>query len=558
MSSVTQSSVKQSSATHHHDHVPSPAVTRSPSLSTSRPLTTCARWFVRAMPTATVVAALAGLALWGHFSDWKMPKFSALVGQHNQQFEQWCQEHNVPEAACIECNLTLLAPTKDYGFCKEHGVAQCPLEHPELAQLKTTPLITQAMLDRAARALATRPRAENNCLCKLHLRRVQFASAEAVEKAGVDISVVQERSIVEAATANGEVVYDQNRMAHLSSRVAGTVWQVERQVGDRVRKGDCLALVDASDVGKAKSELLQAIAQVRLKQVTFDRIKKLADSTIPLRQLREADTALQEAKIRQQSAQQLLANLGMHLNVDDFASLDAPEIAERIHFLGLPDELANRLDPAATTSNLFPIRSPLDGIIIERHVVAGEVVDTSGLLFAVADLSQMWLTLNVREDDAKYISLGQTVLFRANSSAHEAEIRGAVAWISTSADDQTRTVKVRVELPNPDARLRANTFGTGRIVLRDEPKAMVVPSEAVHWDGSCFVAFVRDKNYHNPDSPKFFHVRSVRPGVKEAGLTEIIAGLLPGEVVASKNSVVLEAQLLKSSLGAGCGCADGH
>src|SRR5262245_45537675 len=511
-----------SSATRHHDHPSSTTAPRAALPSTSRPIGTFTRWLLRAIPTAIVVAALGGLAVWGHLSDWKMPKFSALLGEENKEFQQWCKDHNVPEAACIECNLTLLPQSKDYGFCKEHGIAQCPLEHPDVAQLKTTPVITQAMLDRASRALAVKPRAENNSLCKLYLRRVQFASAEAIEKAGVDIAVVQERLIIESVAANGEVVYDQNRMAHLSSRVAGTVWQVDRQVGDRVRRGDCLALVDAGDIGKAKAELLQAIAQVRLRQATFDRIQKLADGTLPLRQLREADTALQEAKIRQQSAQQLLANLGMSVNVNDFASLDMPEIAKRIHFLGLPDDLANRLDPDGTTSNLFPIRAPLDGIIIERHVVAGEVVDTSKLLFAVADISQMWLTLSVREDDAKYVSLGQTVLFRPNSSAHESEIRGAVAWISTSADDQTRTIKVRVELPNADGRLRANTFGTGRIVLREEPKAIVVPTEAIHWDGSCHVAFVRDKNYHNADSPKFFHVRCVRPGVNEAGVTEII------------------------------------
>ena len=132
-----------------------------------------------------------------------------------------------------------------------------------------------------------------------------------------------------------------------------------------------------------------------------------------------------------------------------------------------------------------------------------------------------------------------------------------MSWISTDADDVTRTVKVRVDLPNADGRLRANTFGTGRIVLREEPKAIVVPSEAIHWDGTCNVVFVRDKNFFKPDAPKIFHVRSVRPGVKDGDTTEIIAGLLPGEVIASKNSVVLEAQLLKSNLGAGCGCVAG-
>jgi cobalt-zinc-cadmium efflux system membrane fusion protein len=547
-----------SSAAHHHDRVASPAASRAALSSAPRSITGFLKWFLRAIPTAVVVAALGGLASWGHYSDWKVPKFSALIGKENEKVEEWCKEHNVPEAECIECKSTLLPVSQDYGFCKEHGVAQCPLEHPDVTQLKAKPVITPVMLDRVSRALALKPRAENSSLCRLHLRRIQFASTDAIEKAGVDIAVVQERPIIEAVVANGEVVYDQNRMAHLSSRISGTVWQVERKVGDRVRKGDCLALIDAADVGKAKAELLQAVAQVRLKQANYDRLKTIGEGAIALRQLREADTALAEAEIREYGAQQSLLNLGFAVRAQDLAYLDTAEIARRLHFLGLPDDLATQLDETSTTTNLYCVRAPLDGIVIERHVVAGEVVNASTVMFALADVSQMWLTLNVREDEAKYVSLGQPVLFRPNSNAGDAEICGAVAWISTSADDQTRTVKVRVELPNEDGRLRANTFGMGRIVLREEPKAVVVPTDAVHWDGSCHVVFVRDKNYHNVDSPKYFHVRSVRPGVKEGDTTEIIVGLLPGEVVASKNSVVLEAQLLKSNLGAGCGCADGH
>jgi cobalt-zinc-cadmium efflux system membrane fusion protein len=539
----------------HHHESSSPAGAPLPPVSPRHP----AIWqsVGRGLPAIAVVAALIALALWGRLTDWTMPKFSALLGNSAKTVEQWCQEHNVPEAECIECDANLVPTSKDYGWCKEHGVAQCPLEHPEVAQLPALQTITQAHLDRARRALAVKPRPENNSLCKLHLRRIQFASALAIEKAGVDIAVVQERPIVEAVVANGEVVYDSNRMAHLSSRVPGTVWQVEKQIGDRVRKGDCLALVDAAEIGKAKSELLQAFAQVRLKSIVLERLKPLSEAVIPVRQLREAETALQEARIRLQSAQQSLANLGLPFRIDETGSIDADEIERRIHFLGLPTDVASSLD-RSSTANLFPIRAPLDGIIVERHVVAGEVVDASSVLFAVADTSTMWLTLSVREEDAKYVSLRQTVLFRPNSARDESEIKGAVAWISTSADDQTRTVKVRVELPNQDGRLRANTFGTGRIVLREEPQAIVVPTEAVHWDGGCNVVFVRDKNYHDPKSPKFFHVRSVRLGVKGADTTEIIAGLLPGEVIASKNSVVLEAQLLKSNLGAGCGCADGH
>jgi cobalt-zinc-cadmium efflux system membrane fusion protein len=205
-----------------------------------------------------VLGILAGLAYWGHSTDWALPKFSTLIGDKDAAVEPWCKEHNVPETVCIECHPALLPPAKNYGWCKEHGVAQCPLEHPDVAQLKYVPSIAPSDLDRAGRALALKSRPENNSRCQLHQRRVQFASAKAVEKAGVDIAVVHERPIIEAVVANGEVDYDQNRMAHLSSRVPGTVWRVEKQVGDHVRKGEVLAIIDAADVGRAKSEFLQA------------------------------------------------------------------------------------------------------------------------------------------------------------------------------------------------------------------------------------------------------------------------------------------------------------
>lgn len=510
------------------------------------------QWLRDALPTAAIVAALAGLAYWGHRNEWTLPKFSALIGQEAVDEDDWCGEHNVPASQCIECNKQLAPPLEDFGWCRVHGVAQCPLEHPEVAQLESTPTITPEDFERASRALALRPRAENNSLCQLHEHRIQFASVAAMRKVGVETAVVQQRPIVETIVANGELGYDETRSAHLASRVPGTVWRVEKQLGQQVRQGDVLALIDAAEVGKTKAELLQAIAQLRVRQAQVDRLRPLTDNgSVAGRQFREAEASLQEAQIRLLGAQQALVNLGFVVRAADLLKLDTEEMAERVRLLGVPAEID--LGSESTTSNLFPLRSPLDGIIVSRNVVAGEVVDTTTMLFGVADVSQMWLALAVRQDDARYLSLDLPVLFRASSNGDEPEIRGSLAWISTEADEQTRTVKVRVSLPNGDGRLRANTFGTGRIVLRDEPRAMVVPSEAVHWDGDCSVVFVRDKNFLKDESPKFFHVRKVRVGVKDRDATEIIVGLLPGEVIASKNSVVLVGQLLKATLGAGEG-----
>ena len=310
-----------------------------------------------------------------------------------------------------------------------HGVMQCPLEHPDVAQLKVRPTITPAMLERANRALALRPRPENNSRCNLHQKRIQFASVEAVEKVGVDIAIVAERPVVEAVVANGEIVYDQTRMAHFSSRVTGTIWRVQKQVGDRVAKGDVLALVDAAEVGRAKSEFLQAVSQRRLKRASVERLRPLAGNAIPGRRFLEAQTAAEEADIRLHQAQQALVNLGLPIEAGEFADLSSSEIAKRLQLFGLPEELASN-PTAPITSNLLPLRSSLDGVVIARNVVEGEVVDNKSTLFDVTDTTRLWLTLNVRQEDAKYVALGQPVLFRAAKARMTPKTRGRLVGLA--------------------------------------------------------------------------------------------------------------------------------
>lgn len=504
--------------------------------------------------SAIIVALLGAVASWGHATGWSLPKFSELCGTRAAPEPAWCDEHGVPEKQCIECNAGLQPPERDFGWCPQHGVAQCPLDHPEVAETRQPVAISAADRQRAERALALRTRAENSSRCRSHLRRVQFTTHEAAEKAGVDVALVERQPVLEALTAYGEVVYDSTRVARLSSRVAGTTESVRRQVGDRVHKGDVLALVDSSEVGRAKTEFLQALSRERLMQDNLARLAPLAEqAAVPERSVREAAAAQREAQIRLMSARQSLVNLGFALPEDNFGNLDLPLVTRWLQFLGIPEDLSVTWNPATSSSNLFPLRAPLDGVIVERNVVAGEVLDATRSLFTVGDVSHMWLLLDVRQDDVDLVHLGMPVKFAAGGQGRAADVTGQIAWISTQADPRTRTVKVRVDLPN-DGRLRANTFGTGRIVLREEPAAIVVPSDAVHWDGCCHLVFVRDRHYFEPDAPKFYHVRKVRVGVKQDGRTEILVGLLPGEVVAAQGSNVLAAQLLRSNLGEGCGC----
>jgi multidrug efflux pump subunit AcrA (membrane-fusion protein) len=511
---------------------------------------------VHNMPTILVFVLLAGLGLYGHETDWKLPKFAILLGSPPAAEDDWCEEHAVPESQCVTCRPDLLPAGEDHAWCKEHGVHNCTLHHPEIAQVKGTPNILSTDLERASRALALTDRAENNSLCKSYLRRIQFASLEAIQKAGVDVALVDRQPVVESVSASGEITYDQTRFASLSSRAPGTVIRAEKNVGDRVHAGEVLALVDAAEVGRAKTELIQALAEERLQHAAATRLVSLSSQgVVPGRRTQEAEAAHAQARARVLAAQQSLANLGLPVETEPLRILDDEDLVRQLRFWGLPAPFVQQLGPNEATGNSLPVRTPLAGVVTARQVVAGDVVDVSRTLFQVADTSRVWLALNVTLEEARRVTVGTKVQFRPDGDRHE--VTGRLHWISTAADAKTRMVAARAELPNPDGRLRDETFGTGRIVLRDEVEAIVVPNEAVHWEGCCHVVFVRDKGFFDSKtSPKVFHVRTVRLGTKNEKYIEILAGVVPGEVVAAKGSDVLRAEMLKNNLGEGCTCSE--
>jgi cobalt-zinc-cadmium efflux system membrane fusion protein len=521
-------------------------------------------WLRRAWPTAVVLALIGGVAYWGHSTDWKLPKFSELVGKSagDDDDKEWCKEHGVPESVCVECNKSLL-PKVETTWCAEHEVHNCLFERPELAQLQEVPKVTQGDLDRAERALSLKERPANSPRGTLHERRIQFASDEAMKQMGVKVAEVGEGRIVETISASGVLAFEKTRVAPIFTPVAGRVWQVTSlgRLGAQVKKGDVLALIDSPEVGKAKAEFLQSHAQLELRAKTLEHRTALAKGgNVSQTSLLEAETAFREAQIRMLTAQQALLNLGLPVRGEDVKGLAPEELSKKLLFLGIPEAVASKLDPRTATANLIPVLASREGVVTAGNVVAGEMVDPAKTLFVVTDPSQLWLILHVRGEDVKYLrqrdadegtpgrgTPGQQVRFRPDGS--DRDVGGELVWISKAVDEKTRTVQVRAHVPNPDGKLLANTFGTGTIVLREEPSAVVVPNEALHQEKNCYIVFVKDKNFDKEDAPKVFHVREVRPGVRNGKYTEIIAGLWPGEYVATTNSAVLRAELLKGSLG---------
>lgn len=533
------------------------------------------------LPMLVVLACLGGIAHWGHRTGWKAPKFSELFGSiAEEEAEDWCVEHGVPESKCIKCHPEL-AGESGADWCREHGVPEsrctvchpeiltngvagdwcgghgvpesnCTLCHPEIAvrgaSSKGSPEVSAADA-KDVRTSTVGPYtaqsgrvAKDPSTCQTHAQRVQFASAASVEKAGIALGGVVERAMADTLLANAETDYDRTRLATVSSRAAGAAWWVGKEVGDRVNRGEVLALVDSADAGRAKAEFLQAGAYRHLRFLTLERTRNLGDIA-PRSEMEENQAALREAELRSFNARQALINLGFALPPD--GASDIPNEHE-LQMLGVPEGIRETFDASNATANLLPIASPLDGVVIERSVVAGEAVEAFKPLLVVADTNRMWIMIDVPQSHAGRIAIGQRVRFAVEPASDDA-VAGTIGWMSTAVDEETRTVKVRADVENADGRLLARMFGQAAITIRETPTAIAVPDDAVQWEGCCHLVFVRLTD-------EIFQPRKIRVGARSGGFTEVLVGVLPGEVVATTGSHVLKSEILKSTLGAGCTC----
>jgi cobalt-zinc-cadmium efflux system membrane fusion protein len=373
--------------------------------------------------------------------------------------------------------------------------------------------------------------------CQKHALKVQFASAESLAKAGIQLGKVIERPMAESIAVPAEVGYDRTRFARVVSRVPGAARYAGKELGASVQAGDVLVLVDAAEVGRSKADLLSALAASDVAAANEQRLERSVAGGFRTEVERlHASAQAREAEIRLFNSRQALLNLGLPLP----EGTPTPAAVAR---LGIPDVL--RAVPAIRDSaSLLPLLAPLAGVVVARDVVAGESVDTGRVLYEIADATQMWVTMDVPPALAARVAVGAKVVFRPDLARDEPAF-GHVDWISTAIDEVTRTLKVRATVDNAGGTLRANTFGTAQIVVRPTQKAIAVPNAAVQWEGCCHVVFVRLAD-------TVFQTRKVRIGTRDAACTEILVGVLPGEVVVTAGSHVLTAAILKSNLGAGC------
>lgn len=410
----------------------------------------------------------------------------------------WCKEHAVPESQCTKCNPKLVARFIEAGdYCREHGfpLSVCPVHHPDLVKAAgaEAPVFPPPTL------------------------RVRLASAQTAQETGIETERVVKKRFGRTLEVVGQLDFNQNRLAQLSARVESLVLEVKVDVGDTVTAGLPLATLASASVGETQGQLSAAQARVGAARANVQRQEALVQNGITARK------ALEAAQAELAAAEGQLAGARAALGASGASSTGS--------------------------GGRYTLTAPFAGTVVMRDAVAGRSAAPGQVLLQVADLSTVWAQLDVPEADAGDVQAGQKVELLLEGTRGERR-EATITRVGASVDPTTRTVRARVELPNPGARLKAGTFVRGRIQVEGEHDALLVPREAVQRaEGRSLVFVRREAGLYSPVA--------VELGAASGAHVEVVRGLEPGQDVVTTGAFLLKTEILKESIGAGC-CEEGE
>ncbi len=357
--------------------------------------------------------------------------------------------------------------------------------------------------------------------------RVAMTKA-AAEATGIEIEMagpVRMKTILELP---GEIVINKNKMAHLVPRVAGVVIEVRKNLGDKVKKGEIIAVLDSRDLAEEKTKYIESVHRLEFAQAAFVREENLWKKKIsPEQDYLASRHRLEEAEIARQVAEQKLLALGLsHTDLVVLAVEPEGTVIER--------EVRAPFVPKSLTR--YELRSPIDGMIIEKRVTVGEAVTEDADIFVIADLSTVWGDITVYASDLRAVRLGQTVTVRSKEVGEEAT--GKIAFIGPLVGEQSRAASAHVDIPNPKGLWRPGLFVTVEIIQEEIPVPVAVSAEAIQTFRDWNVVFVQYGEQ--------FEARPLELGRSDGTWVEVVSGLAAGEKYAAKNSFVVKADLGKS------------
>lgn len=364
-------------------------------------------------------------------------------------------------------------------------------------------------------------------------------SAEAVRQNGVRISPVGMHVLTPTFVAPARVVYNAEAMAHIGTPVTGRVAELSVRIGDEVKKGDVLLVLQSPELVEAQSEYLQRLTAARTAAPAVDIAKSTFDRAERVRAETKGGIALSEVQKRQAELKAADATL-------QAAQTAVTAAQSRLHQLGMAPPAIEAMGRSGRTDPRYPILAPISGRVVEREVTLGELVDPQQeSLLVLADLSTVWVLADVPETRGRDLTVGAQARVLVPGDDRRT-LEGIVTFLAPAIDPDTRTVPVRIVVRRVDATLRPGMFVQAEIVVTRPGSAaeavLAVPEAAIQTvEGrpSVFVPVAGEENT--------FAARPVMAGPAVGGMVPILEGLEAGEQIVVAGSFILKAELGKGS-----------
>ena len=355
-------------------------------------------------------------------------------------------------------------------------------------------------------------------------------STRAQTEQKIEVAPVDLGTAVVSQRAKGHIALPDNATWRVGVLAEGRVEKVYFNLGDFVQKGQILARMHSHDVHEARAAYANAVAErtrlqaaEALAEKNYERSQRLY--ALKAESVSQVETAKQQLVNAQSATRE--ADNDVHR-----------ELAHMEEILGIKaDAPTSNSDDA----DLIPIKAPASGRILRKNVTPGSIISPSTDAFVIGDLSRLWMLASVDAATLSKLRLGQTATVTL-PDVPNANYAGKITNLGQEFDPVTRLMQVRIEVRNPDNRLRPEMLASAEFTTGAGIPTVLVPEEAIQQVNGQDVVFVRVASDR-------FKVQTVRTGENTRGQVRILEGLKPGEQVIARGSFIAKSQLLKSSIG---------
>jgi cobalt-zinc-cadmium efflux system membrane fusion protein len=319
--------------------------------------------------------------------------------------------------------------------------------------------------------------------------------------AQIKISVVSQGDVSDILRVAGQIDFDEQALTRIGASVTGRVTQINAQLGNEVKKGDTLALINSSELSNSQLAYLKARSEKEFHRRTVQRAKTLFEAdVISAAELQRRESEYEVASAQTRAAQDQLRVLGVNLKA-----------MEELATTGAIDSVAS-------------VMATIKGVVVERKVTTGQVVQPADVLFTVADLSRVWAVAQVPEQQVAQVKVGQSVRIEVPALENE-KLIGKLIYVGQTVNPESRTVLVRTELDNTSGRLKPSMLAS--MLIESTPtKRVVVPITAIVREQDADYVFIEEK-------PGSFRLKPVRLSSEHNGQRVVLDGLSQGTRIVS-------------------------